>query len=169
MSLIKYNLGCGTEIIKGFINIDKADIEEVKGKYVKGDITNYKYEKADIFYIDNVIEHFSFEDVKKLLEYLKGFLKKDGKVMVVVPDFEHLSKVINLLSPNSLFTNNAWCKTCLLGTQDNLEDYHRSFYTSPILKYVCEASGYIVEVMHHIPYEKHGGYHLKAILGLQHV
>lgn len=169
MKSIKYNLGCGTDIREDFINIDNAEIEEVEGKYVKGDITTYKYEKADLFYIDNVLEHFSFENGNKLLMRLRKFLKPEGKVIMVVPDFEHLSKVITTLSPNSLFTNNSWCSSCLLGTQTNPEDFHRSFYTQPILKYVCEVSGYIVEALHIIPYEKHGGYHLRVTLVAQNV
>ena len=164
MKSTNYNLGCGTEIKEGWINIDNADLPEVKGQYEKGDITTYKYEPADLFLIDNVLEHFNFEDGSKLLKYLRPFLKEDGRVVVIVPDFEHLSKVINLLSPNSLFSNNSWCKSCLLGTQVNDEDIHRAFYTQAILKYVAEVSGYVIEQILMIPYEKHGGYHLRAVL-----
>jgi len=164
MKLTKYNLGCGTDIRKGFINIDNVYIEEVKGQYVKGDITTFNYKKTDLFFLDNILEHFTFEDGSKLLKRLKKYLNPNGKVIIIVPDFEHLSKVINLISPNTLFMFNGWLKNCLLGTQINLEDYHKSFYTQQILKYVCELSGYTVNSMYLLPYEKHGGYHIKIIL-----
>ncbi len=169
MKLIKYNLGCGTDIRDGFINVDSAYIKNVKGKYVRGDITTFKYENADLFLIDNVLEHFTFEDARKLLIRLKSFLKPEGNIIIVVPDFKHLSEVINLLSPNTLFTSNGWCSNCLLGTQKTSSDVHKSFYTQELLKYLCEVSGYNILQWHIMPYEKHGGYHIRAVIGVRNV
>jgi len=163
--MINYNLGCGEEIIDGYINIDNANLKKIKGKYVRGDITTFNYEFADLFLLDNVIEHFSFEDVSKLLIRLKSFLKPDGKIIIVVPDFKYVTEVICKLSPDTLFSGNVWAKYCLLGTQDKIEDYHRSFYTPQILSYICTNIGFKILSFNTFVYKKHGGYHLKIILG----
>jgi len=166
--VVKYNLGCGTTILDGYINIDKAKyLKDEDGKevdYVRANILTYDYEMADEFFLDNVIEHLEFKIVIRLLETLKKKLKPNGTIFIIVPDFESVTKCIIELPPDALFNFNIWARNCLLGTQVHDEDYHRSFYTQPLLKYICESCGFKTKGLYKLPYSKHGGYHLRIIL-----
>ena len=66
MSKIKLNLGCGEQILPGYINVDlycdKADI--------KADVKKLPFDNdyADEVYSSHVIEHFDFKESWDVLE-----------------------------------------------------------------------------------------------------
>ena len=64
--LVKVNLGCGTNFIPGFINVDRF-IKDVPKEvnYVDADIKDLPFEKDSVDYIicDNVLEHLPQADV----------------------------------------------------------------------------------------------------------
>jgi len=131
---------------------------------LQADITKYDFGKecVDEFFLDNVLEHFSFDDAHHLLVKLKKALVQNGKLIIIVPEFEKLTEAILALSPADLLSAK-WFKYNLLGVGDNLYNTHKSFYSKEIMKYVLNFAGFkIVEAMV-FPYPKQGCYHLKVV------
>jgi len=83
-NLIKLHLGCGTNLKKGWINLDIS-------KEVKPDICHnldkfpypFKDNFFDYVYADNVLEHL--EDLMKTMEELNRITKKEGIIEIIVP------------------------------------------------------------------------------------
>lgn len=82
----KLNLGCGTKIIPGHVNID---IVQLPGVDIVYDLNSFPYPfKENTFqeiYADNVIEHLT--DFCKVMEELHRILLPRGKLIIKVPHF----------------------------------------------------------------------------------
>jgi len=90
MSKIKLNLGCGEQILPGYINVDlycdKADI--------KADVKKLPFDNdyADEVYSSPVIEHFDFKESWDVLEEWKRVLKPGGVLIIETPDMFGMCK-----------------------------------------------------------------------------
>jgi len=103
---VKINLGCGRFKLKGFVNIDKnpnvePDIVSDTVPYnvyppvSAGPATPttiyplpYEPDSVDVIYCGHMLEHLTYDEGQKALKYWHSLLKKDGKIYVVVPDFD---------------------------------------------------------------------------------
>jgi predicted SAM-dependent methyltransferase len=85
---MKLNLGCGDNYLAGFINVDKY----AKKVDIRCDalFLPFKNESFDLIYLGHVIEHFSKNNVKKLLREMYRILKQEGKLVIDTPDFDKL-------------------------------------------------------------------------------
>lgn len=87
---VKFNMGCGTEIIPGYFNVDKyskfADIQE--------DVltANIPENCADEIRSFHMIEHLPKWSVNQLLSNWHNILKTGGKLVLEMPDLEKLCK-----------------------------------------------------------------------------
>jgi SAM-dependent methyltransferase len=86
MSLKKLNLGSGTDIKKGYLNIDFL---KIKGVDVVHNLNKYPYPfKDDTFdeiYASHVLEHL--DDLIKAMAELKRISKRGAKIIIRVPHF----------------------------------------------------------------------------------
>ncbi len=84
--LVKLNLGCGTDIKKGYLNVDHI---KLKGVDKVVDLNRFPYPFADNsideVLMDHVIGHL--ESPTLVLKELHRILKKNGKIIVKVPHF----------------------------------------------------------------------------------
>jgi predicted SAM-dependent methyltransferase len=80
----KLNLGCGDDILEGWINIDAYN----PIAQVKADVSSLPYDDnfADVILASHVIEHFHFHDGFKVINEWKRVLKPDGKLIIETPD-----------------------------------------------------------------------------------
>lgn len=105
MEEIKLNLGCASRPLKGYVNIDLDTIEEMKARYpnlefedgveiFQYDIFNLPYENDTVSEVrcDSMLEHLSFLEEKMFFTEMSRVLKKGGKLVFSVPDFEDLVK-----------------------------------------------------------------------------
>ena len=80
----KLNIGCGRDIKKGYINLDKA---KIKGVDVVHDIDKipwpFKPNYFDEVYARDVIEHT--KDLFKTMKEIHRICRKNAKVRVIVP------------------------------------------------------------------------------------
>jgi glycosyltransferase involved in cell wall biosynthesis len=82
---VKLNLGCGDDIMTGWINVDafsekasvKANIKELPFP------DNY----ADVILVSHVVEHFKFHEAFDAIKEWRRVLKPDGKLIIETPDF----------------------------------------------------------------------------------
>jgi SAM-dependent methyltransferase len=82
----RLNVGCGSKILPGHVNIDIIDLPGV-------DITHnlnkvpypFKNEEFDLIYADNILEHL--ENTIEVIEELHRILKPKGRLIIKVPHF----------------------------------------------------------------------------------
>lgn len=101
----KINLGCGIKLQPGFINVDLYDLKalkeakgvlknaKVRGKYVKADVRNlpFKDNYADYIIASEILEHMPLKDLNNTLREWIRVLKKGGKMIITVPDFNQVA------------------------------------------------------------------------------
>lgn len=88
---MKLNLGCGDDIMAGFINVDinnpRADVQ--------ADITNLPYEDNTVneIFSRSVLEHFPQNQTTAVLKEWKRVLKPGGKMVTFVPGINYWSRM----------------------------------------------------------------------------
>jgi len=82
----KLNLGCGYDVRKGYINIDNI---KNKGVDMVFNLNKYPYpfknNSIDEIYCCHILEHLN--DFDKTIKEFHRILKKDGMIIIIVPDF----------------------------------------------------------------------------------
>jgi len=142
---IKLNLGCGNNIIDGFINVD---LFVTSDKTVKADIKDLPFDKnyADYILCDNVLEHLPSSEVPDVLYEIKRVLKPGGQAIVVVPDFHDIAKQwLDNVDPVKFdWTTWKFFSDIIFGNQVHDGEYHKAaFYP-----------GYIAFIMHMVGLHK---------------
>ena len=117
--MIKLNLGCASNLLEGYINIDQDNINTIRERYPHKhfpedniiytyDVFNlpYKNNTVDEIIADGFLEHISFLEEKPLFEEIYRVLKPGGLFSFGVPNFEEVVRL--------------W-----LNAEDNWQDFYR--------------------------------------------
>lgn len=154
---MKLNLGCGSDYVKGYVNVDRvpgiADVVH--------DLNEFPYpwpdNAADEILMRHVLEHI--EDIRKVMDELWRILKPGGRLIIYVPHFSHFQALthpehrhafhynsLQMFTPQSdeRYTDYLWniqevrlCfKNAILGW---LFNRHKYIYTTTILAYLFPA------------------------------
>ena len=109
---MKLNLGCGSQVTAGWINVDyslgarfmkipffRSLNKKIKLFNLDWDKNIYLHEltkkfpwsdsSIDIIYSSHTLEHFSKEDGRRFLSECHRVLRKNGIIRIVVPDLRH--------------------------------------------------------------------------------
>ena len=110
---MKLNLGCGSQVIDGWINVDYSigarfakiplfralnnklrlfDLDWNENIYLH-DLTKafpWADSTIDIVYSSHTLEHFSRDDGRRFIAECHRVLRKDGILRIVVPDLRHI-------------------------------------------------------------------------------
>ncbi len=93
--MIKLHLGCGRNILNGWVNTDsKKSLERCE--YL--DVTKkfpYKDNSVDYIFSEHMIEHISLQDGKFMLEESFRILKNGGKIRISTPDLKFFIELYN--------------------------------------------------------------------------
>jgi predicted SAM-dependent methyltransferase len=102
---IKINLGCGSNPLEDYINVDMDTLDDLRERYPhkefsddiiieQWDIFNLPLEddSVDVVKSDCLFEHLSFKDEKRAFMEVKRVLKPGGTFDLAVPDMEHVIK-----------------------------------------------------------------------------
>ncbi len=124
-SVLKNDRYCGVDIDYGCIEFAKKEIRY--GKFICCDIKTFKAgRKFDVVVLDNVLEHFNFQERRSILINADKYLKINGLVVAVVPSIFFMKfiepvflKVRDMLDPGLKFDD---------------EDFHD---TVPLVKEIC--------------------------------
>ena len=125
-------LGGGRKKREGRVNVDIKKYPEVD---VILDIRSlqekFQKESADEILMEHVIEHFTYNEARKLLKDCYNILKNGGKIIIFCPD---LMKVIPAWLANEQGKRDRFLTTCFYGNQwdyvndepDDLYEVHQS-------------------------------------------
>jgi predicted SAM-dependent methyltransferase len=134
---MKLNLGCGTRKIHGFINIDSrlecGPDAVIDIRYVN---TLYK-NKATLIYACHVLEHFSRNEIQKILANWYDCLRPGGTIRLSVPDFDKIVRVYTMNGDLSQLYG------YLYGGQKNEFDYHKIVFNLDTLSNLLKSVGFI--------------------------
>lgn len=90
---MKLHLGCGSNILPGFVNIDFRGNVDLKLDI--RDLSNFGNNTIDEIYASHVIEYFDRDEVIIVLNEWKRVLKSGGILRLAVPDFSKIIQVYN--------------------------------------------------------------------------
>lgn len=139
---MKLNLGCGYDKRDGYVNIDIRD--EVKPDIVLDlEKTPYPFddESVDEILAKDIIEHFSFRNVEKVVREWYRILKKDGMLIIQTPDLDAILEAINNQKIKGWWQISYW----LYGAQDYPENTHKLIFTRREIKKLLEEIGFEVK------------------------
>ena len=94
--MIKLHLGCGRNILDGWINTDYNTAKFGGSKYL--DVTKkfpYDNNSVDYIFSEHMIEHITYHEGKFMLEESFRVLKSGGKIRISTPDLKFLIKLYN--------------------------------------------------------------------------
>ena len=119
---LRLHLGAGNVDFSGWINIDARPLNHIHLVDLDLSLNKFSDHSVSAIYICHVLEHFSFQDVDKLIRKFVLKLEPNGTIFISVPDFHKI---------NSLYskTNDISCiSSALLGGQDYEYNFHKSIF-----------------------------------------
>lgn len=127
---VNVNLGCGTNLVKGFINIDMVRPSNATNQtFMEGNVLDIPMPNNSVDYMimDQVLEHMAMDDVIPALYEVRRVLKPGGRAVIVVPDFEDavnqfLGADLNISYDPMKFR---WFAEVVYGNQAHEGEYHR--------------------------------------------
>lgn len=127
--LIRLDIGSGEHPLEGFTPIDrKFGVEAFP--------LAYQTDSVDEIHASHILEHFSYGDVERVLQDWVRVLKPGGAIRIAVPD------VTKIVADTSLINDAKW-RFYMMGGQTNDDDFHRSCFTSALLRYYMEQAGIV--------------------------
>ena len=89
--MIKLHLGCGRNLLDGWINTD-FNTAKFRGSDFLDVTEKYPYDDNSVDYVfsEHMIEHISYQDGKFMIEESFRVLKSGGKIRISTPDLKFL-------------------------------------------------------------------------------
>lgn len=136
MSELRLNLGCGGDILEGWVNVDLYPRDE---RVVEGDIRDLSgfSEASEIRAID-VLEHIPRAEVPAALKGWFNALCSGGRVEIRCPDVRKQCE---------LLLNGAWDAPTfahmMFGGQDSEGNFHKAGFTQAYLAALLKEAGFM--------------------------
>ena len=127
---MKLNLGAGDTKLEGFIPIDRKLGTEVYP------LTDYADDSVEEIRASHILEHFSFDEVTKVIAEWVRVLQPGGKIRIAVPDMDKIAEMKD--EPTRRFF--------LMGGQLDSSDFHRSCFDRKLLQQHMELCGGLVNI-----------------------
>lgn len=133
----KVHIGCGEIDLPGWINIDGRDFSHVHVVSNKLDLDEFAPGALAEIYLCHVLEHFSFEEVDRLLGVFYAKLQPGGILRLSVPDFPCL---VRLYDETGRDLENI--KYALMGGQGYKYNFHKSVFDDAHLRKLLKRAGF---------------------------
>ena len=88
LKTLKLNVGSGKAKLDGWVNIDMEPGADLVVDLRRG--LPFPDSSADFIYCEHVLEHFTYEQGRKVLKEFYRCLKKGGAVRIAMPDLEYI-------------------------------------------------------------------------------
>lgn len=134
---IRLHLGSGNVNLQGWINIDARKDSHIHIIEKDFKLETFADNSISEIYLSHVIEHFTFEEINKLMDIFKRKLMKKGILRVSVPDFDSLIKIYQSSSNNI-----EKVEPILLGGQEHIYNFHKSIFNKKKLISLFKIHGF---------------------------
>lgn len=142
---VNVNMGCGTHLVKGWVNIDVVRPSNADDKFVLGDVLHIPLKDGSVDYLlmDQVLEHLPMADVVPAMYEVRRVLKKGGKCSIVVPDFEDAVRQWLGANLNEDFDpmKYKWFSEVIYGNQQHEGEFHKTAMSPRFLHEVMRTVG----------------------------
>jgi len=164
--LVKLNLGCGVQLVKGFINIDKyLTLEQLKSKkrqyanavvpkgakFIQADAANLPFANNSVDYVESIdmIEHMPTKKVIKVFMEIYRVLKPGGKLKMMTNDFDSMAKIWLKYMTKPGFTEDHYYEfsEILYGNQVGPGEYHTSPFNPMVMNSFIVSVGLTLDKM----------------------
>ena len=88
MNEIKLHLGCGEKYLPGYIHVEQDDYPHVEYRTSVENLYMFEDNTVDEIYNCGLFTYFDRQQAPHVLKEWKRVLKKNGKLRIVIPDFE---------------------------------------------------------------------------------
>lgn len=127
---IRLNIGGGKTQIPGYTN---WDIKEGN----KADKLDFLDGSVDAIYCSHTLEHFKFEDVRRVVSHWTRKLRPGGRIHIAVPDAD----VIEMARKETMGTGGLYQKW-LFGAEIDEHDRHGTLFDRPLLTNLLNMCGF---------------------------
>lgn len=133
---MKLNLGCGKDILEGWVNIDRYPSDQ---KVIQGDIRSLDFPKSTVETIRaiDVLEHVPRAEVLETLKHWNQILVNGGTVEIRCPD---VRKQCELLLDGTWSTA-TWAHM-VFGGQDAIGNFHMAGFDQELLSELARMAGF---------------------------
>jgi SAM-dependent methyltransferase len=149
----KLHLGCGNIRLPEFCNVDILNTMAVDVVSDISKLDNFSNNSIDLIYACHVLEHFSHEEVKKVLSRWYQVLAPGGELRISVPDIDRIVKIYNENWHHFQTPGNTPWIGLLYGGQGDPYDFHKTGFNFCWMKYLLENIGF--EEINEYPHEPH--------------
>ena len=134
---IRIHIGPGDVNLQGWLNIDARNFSHTHLVTDKLDLNDFKDNSIQAIYLCHVLEHFSFDEVEKLLKVFYKKLKINGELIISVPNYKSLTDIY--IHSNYDLTK---IKNALMGGQDYEYNFHKAVFDKKILEQDLISAGF---------------------------
>ncbi len=140
--MLKLHLGCGNVKLDGFVNIDMVKFPAVD-KVMDARHLDYADSFVDFIYSAHVLEHFRQTETASVLKEWKRVLKPGGKMIVVIPDFNHfvLWYLLHFGKMTEYFIADVTGSN-IRTDQEHIADYHKRLFNPWTFRRLSKEAGF---------------------------
>jgi predicted SAM-dependent methyltransferase len=180
MSPLRLHIGCGENLLPGWVNIDP--MARAPGVATDIDATHLPFADASVDEVlaEHVFEHFSFDEEARVWREMARVLRPGGRLTVEVPDFEWVCatflaakdewRAFYIVGHPDHYAgcgralDQRWgiLQTMFFGNQNGAGQFHRSAYTEGKLCAIAAALGFQAIAVNRL--NNKGGQALRAVL-----
>lgn len=139
---INLNLGCGTDIREGFINIDAKPFEGISLKANVINLSKIRSESVDFIVAQHILQYIPRPLLNSALDGWLRILKPEGVLEVRVPDLKVILENINKPLSDPDHMNMEMATACLYGRQQDEFDVVFNAFTEEYLEGILFAHSF---------------------------
>ena len=141
---MKYHLGCGSQYLRGYLNVDfppthhNVNHDVVADLYT--DILSMSFDSCEEIRSHHFFEHFNYFDTMVLLFKWTNSLEINGKLIIDLPDLEELCKAYLAADEQTKFLVVRY----MYGSHEADWAYHINGWSKDTLTFVLKELGYTI-------------------------
>jgi len=136
ITMVKLNLGCGSDIKEGFVNIDLIKQQGVDVVHDLSKSLPYESGSVDFILASDVLEHFPKAKCHGILKDWVRVLRSGGQIHVRVPNIELIcEKLYKNILPDDILIE------LIYGGQNNHGNFHYNAFTKATLTAAMRGAG----------------------------
>lgn len=155
---VRLHLGCGDKKFEGYINIDIVPTEGSDMAMDVSDLNMIPSGSVSEIFMKSVFEHFYSDQQDQALREYNRVLKKGGKLIIRVPDFDvvidaYLRKEKGIVGEIFDFSHVRQYVCGELAPQNRVPSLHKDIFNKKSLGSLLEKNGFTIESLENVFFE----------------